>query len=54
MATAQLLKITQGVDDNVKGVDGKVKDVSDAVKLVLNGAWRVIFSFRFLREHLYD
>ena len=54
MATAQLLKITQGVDDNVKGVDDKVKDVSDAVKLVLNGAWRVIFSFRFLRELLYD
>jgi len=31
MTTAQLLKITHGVDD-------KVKDVSDTVKLVLNGA----------------
>jgi hypothetical protein len=38
MATAQLLKITEGVDDKVKGVDDKVKDVSDTVKLVLHGA----------------
>jgi hypothetical protein len=30
MATAQLLKITHGVED-------KVKDVSDTVKLVLDG-----------------
>ena len=45
MATAQLLKLTQGVDykvartnDEVKSVDDKVKDVSDTVKLVLDGA----------------
>ena len=45
MATAQLLTLTQGVDDKVvrindeiKGVDDKVKDVSDTVKLVLDGA----------------
>ncbi|KAH9041903.1 hypothetical protein EDB83DRAFT_2228114 [Lactarius deliciosus] len=43
MATAQLLKITHGVDykvtkidDEVKGVDDKVKDVGDSVKLVLD------------------
>ncbi len=44
MATAQLLKITHGVDDKVEGVDGKVKDVGDTVKLVLDGAQCVIFS----------
>jgi hypothetical protein len=45
MATAQLLKITHGVDvkvtridDGVKGVDAKLNDVSDTVKLVLDGA----------------
>ena len=52
MATAQLLKITHGiddkvtriddgvqvVDDKVKGVDDKLNDVSDTVKLVLGGA----------------
>jgi hypothetical protein len=52
MATAQLLKLTHGVDDKVtriddgvKGVDDKVKvvddkvnSVSDTVKLVLDGA----------------
>ena len=38
MATAQLLKVTQGVDDKVKGVDDKVKDVGDTVRLVLGGA----------------
>ena len=52
MATAQLLKIThgvddkvtriddgvKGVDDKVKGVDDKVNDVSDTVKLALDGA----------------
>ena len=35
MATAQLLKITHGIDDNVK-------DVSDTIKLVLDGTWRII------------
>ncbi|KAH9023651.1 hypothetical protein EDB84DRAFT_1440921 [Lactarius hengduanensis] len=41
MATAQLLRITHGVDykvtkidDEVKGVDDKVKDVGDSVKLI--------------------
>ena len=38
MATAQLLKITHGVDD-------KVKDISDTVNLVLDGTWRIIFSY---------
>ena len=45
MATAQLLKITHGVDnkvtridDGVQGVDSKLNDVSDTVKLVLDGA----------------
>ena len=52
MATAQLLKITQGVDDKVTriddgvqgvddkvvGVDAKLNDVSDTVKSVLGGA----------------
>ena len=38
MATAQLLKITHGIDDTVKSVDDKVKEVGDAVKLVLDGA----------------
>ena len=38
MATAQLLKITHGMDD-------KVKDVSDAVKLVLDGTWCIIFYY---------
>ena len=37
MATAQLLKITHGVNDKVKGVDDKLNDVSDTVKLVLSG-----------------
>jgi len=45
MATAQLLKITHGVDDKVEGVDDKVKDIGDTVKLVLDGARCVIFSF---------
>src|SRR6266404_275896 len=47
MATAQLLKITHGVDDKViriddgvKGINDKVKGVSDTVNLVLNGASR--------------
>ena len=38
MATAQLLKITHGVDD-------KVKDVSDTVKLILDGTRCIIFSY---------
>ncbi|KAH9020277.1 hypothetical protein EDB83DRAFT_2231722, partial [Lactarius deliciosus] len=53
MATAQLLKITHGVDyevtkidDEVKGVDDKLKDVGDSVKLVLDGARCVRFSYR--------
>jgi len=44
IATAQLLKITHGVDnkvtkidERVTEVDDKVKDVSDTVKLVLDG-----------------
>ena len=38
MATAQILKISQGIDDTVKCVDDKVKDVEDTVRLVLDGA----------------
>ena len=38
MATAQLLKITHGVED-------KVKDVNDTVKLVLDGTWCLVFSY---------
>ena len=59
MATAQLLKIThgvddkvtkiddavKGVDDNVKGVDDKLNDVGDTVKLVRDGARSLIFSY---------
>ena len=51
MATAQLLKLTRGVDDkvtriddDVKGINGKVKDIGDTVKLVLDSAQCVIFS----------
>jgi hypothetical protein len=44
MATAQLLKITHGVDE-------KVKDVSDTVKLVLDGAWCA--SYWFFLQHLF-
>jgi hypothetical protein len=61
MATAQLLKLTHGVDDKVtriddgvKSVDDKVKVVGDkvngvskTVKLVLDGAWYEIFVYRF-------
>ena len=32
MATAQLLTLTHGVDDKVKGVDGKVTRIDDEVK----------------------
>jgi archaellum component FlaC len=66
MATAQLLKLTHGVDDKVtgiddkvegvgakvknvgdkvKGVDNKLNIVGDTVKLVLEGARCVIFSY---------
>ena len=37
MATAQILKISQGINDTVKRVDDKVKDVGDTVRLVLDG-----------------
>ena len=44
MATAQLLKITHGVDDKVtriddkvKGVDAKLNNVGNTVKLVIDG-----------------
>jgi phage-related protein len=61
MATAQLLKLTHGVDykvtriddgvksvdDKVKVVDDKVNGVSETVKLVLDGAWREIFVYQF-------
>ena len=43
MATAQLLKITHGVD-------GKVNDVNNTVKLVLNGTWWLIYSYLFHRD----
>ncbi|KAN0130459.1 hypothetical protein V8E53_011722 [Lactarius tabidus] len=36
MATAQLLKISHGIDDTVKGVDDKVKDVGETVILVFD------------------
>ena len=32
MATAQLLTLTHGVDDKVKGVDGKVTRIDNEVK----------------------
>jgi uncharacterized protein YoxC len=32
MASAELLKITRGVDDRVKGIDGKVQDVEGRVQ----------------------
>ena len=38
MATTQVLKISQGIDDTVKYVDDKVKGVGDTVRLVLDGA----------------
>ena len=38
IATAQVLKISQGIDNTVKGVDDKVKGVGDTVRLVLDGA----------------
>ena len=38
MATAQILKISQGIDNTVKCVDDKVKGVGDTVRLVLDGA----------------
>ena len=38
MATAQLLKITHGVN-------GKVNDVNNMVKLVLDGTWWLIYSY---------
>jgi hypothetical protein len=36
MASAELLKITHGVDDRVKGVEGKVQDVRSDVQVVGN------------------
>jgi hypothetical protein len=54
MATAQLLKLTHGVDDKVKVVDNKVDGVSDTVKLVLDGAWCEIFVYQFRYERLYN
>ena len=38
MATAQVLKIFQGIGDTVKRVDDKVNDIEDSVRLVLDGA----------------
>ena len=62
MATAQLLTLTHGVDDKVKGVDGKVTriddevkdmggkvdDIGDAVRVVHEGAQYIMFSYSFL------
>ena len=45
MANAQLLKITHGVDDKVKGVDNKLNDVSNTVKVVHDGARSLIFTY---------
>ena len=42
MATAQVLKVSQRIDDTVKCVDDKVKDVGDTVRLVLDGASKII------------
>ena len=42
MATAQVLKFSQRIDDTVKCVDDKVKDVGDTVRLVLDGASKII------------
>ena len=62
MATAQLLTLTHGVDDKVKGVDGKVTrindevkgmggkvdDIGDTVRVVHEGAQYIMFSYSFL------
>ena len=66
MATAQLLTLTHGVDDKVKGVDGKVtrindevkgmggkvNEIGDTVRLVHEGAQCIMFSCAFLRKRL--
>ena len=46
MATAQLLTLTHGVDDNVK-------DIGDTVRVVHDGARYAIYSHSFLCDHLY-
>jgi hypothetical protein len=43
MAAAQLLKIANNINDNVKGVDDRVKDVDDKMKEVIYGA-QTVFS----------
>ena len=59
MATAQILKLTHGVDDKVisindqvKGVGGNVRDIGDTVRVVHEGAQYVMFSDSFLRKRL--
>ena len=66
MATAQLLTLTHGVDDKVKGVDGKVTriddevkgmggkvdDIGDTVRVVHEGAQYIMFPYSFLHKRL--
>ena len=61
MATAQLLKLTDGVDDKVtrigdevKGVGDKVKDIGDTVRMVHKGVRYLIYSYLFLCKCLHD
>ena len=42
MVTAQLLTLTDGINNNVTRVDDEVKGVGDAVRVVQNGARYVI------------
>ena len=45
MATAQLLVLTDGVDNKVTRIDDDVKCVGDMVRAVHDGARYVIFSY---------
>ena len=48
MATAQLLALTDGVDNKVTRIDDEIKSVGDAVRVVQNGARSVIFPIQSL------
>ena len=45
MVTAQLLALTDGVDNKVTRIDDEVKGVGDTVRVVHDGAQYVIFSY---------
>ena len=45
MVTAQLLALTDGVDNKVTRIDDEVKAVGDTVRVVHSGARYVIFSY---------